>query len=146
MRRKGTSEELAVVRNRGLALLEKGKKPKEVTEILKVIPRCVNRWRQESKKPKRKKTTRSVGRPRKLDEKQIKKLEKALGQGAYIFGYTGIIGRSIGLHKSSGNCLRYAAIRVEFGISWIGWAGAISAHSVFLCTETPKRLLNGRKK
>lgn len=89
MRRKGTSEQLAVVRNRGLALLEKGKKPKEVAEILNVTPRCVNRWHQESQKPKRKKTTRSVGRPRKLDEKQIKKLEKALDQGAYAFGYTG---------------------------------------------------------
>jgi hypothetical protein len=52
MRRKGTSEQLAVVRNRGLALLEKGKKPKEVAEILNVTPRCVNRWYQESKKPK----------------------------------------------------------------------------------------------
>ena len=89
MRRKGTSEQLAIVRNRGLALLEKGKKPKEVAEILNVTPRCVNRWRQESKKPKRRKTTRSVGRPRKLNEKQVKKLERALDQGAYAFGYTG---------------------------------------------------------
>ena len=38
MRRKGTSEQLAAVRNRGLALLEKGKKPKEVAEILNVTP------------------------------------------------------------------------------------------------------------
>ena len=89
MRRKGTSEQLAIVRNRGLALLEKGKKPEEVAEIFNVTPRCVYRWRQESKKPKRRKAVRSVGRPRKLTEKQIKKLEKALDQGAYAFGYAG---------------------------------------------------------
>jgi len=78
MRRKGTSEQLAIVRNRGLALLEMGKKPKEVAEILNVTPRCVYRWRQESKKPNRKKATRSLGRPRKITEKQVKRLEKAL--------------------------------------------------------------------
>ena len=89
MRRKGTSEQLAKVRNRGLALLKKGKKPKEVAEILNVTPRCVYRWRKESKKPKRKKVTRSLGRPRKITEQQIKKLEKALDQGAYAFGYAG---------------------------------------------------------
>lgn len=89
MRRKGTSEQLTIERNRGLALLEKGKKPEEVGEILNVTARCVYRWRQESKKPKRKKAVCSVGRPRKLAEKQIKKLEKALDQGAYVFGYAG---------------------------------------------------------
>ena len=89
MRRKGTSEQLAIVRNRGLALLKKGKKPKEVAEVLNVTPRCVYRWHQESKKPKRKRAAHFLGRPRKLTEKKIKKLEKALDQGAYAFGYTG---------------------------------------------------------
>lgn len=89
MRRKGTSEQLAIIRKRGLAMLQKGKKPEEVAEILNVTPRCVYRWRQESKKPKRKKVVGSVGRPRKLTEKQIKRLEAALDQGAYAFGYTG---------------------------------------------------------
>ncbi len=89
MRPKGTSEQLAQVRNRGLSLLEAGKKPKEVAEILNVTPRCVNRWRQKTKTPKRKKATRPPGRPRKLSEKQIKRLEKALDQGAYTFGYVG---------------------------------------------------------
>jgi len=89
MRQKGTSAQLARIRNRGLALLEKGKKPEEVAEILTVTPRCVYRWRQESRQPKRKKAARSVGRPRKLTDKQIKKLEKALDRGAYAFGYAG---------------------------------------------------------
>lgn len=89
MRHKGTSEELAVVRVRGLALLEKGKKPQEVAEILNVTPSCVYRWRRESKKPRKKKATRLPGRPRKLSEKQLKRLEKALDTGAYSFGYAG---------------------------------------------------------
>jgi len=89
MRRKGTSEQLAIVRNRGLELLKKGTKPEAVAEILNVTPRCVYRWRHESQKPKRKKATRAIGRPRKLTEKQIKKLEKALDRGAYAFGYAG---------------------------------------------------------
>lgn len=89
MRRKGTNEQLAIVRNRGLTLLRKGKKPSEVAEIFNVTPRCIYRWRQDSKKPKRKKSPRLPGRPRKMTEKQIKRLEKALDQGAYVFGYAG---------------------------------------------------------
>ena len=89
MRRKGTNEQLAKVRNRGLALLAKGKKSRAVAETLDVTQRCVNRWRQESKKSKRRKAMRLLGRPRKLDEKQVKKLEKALDKGAFAFGYAG---------------------------------------------------------
>jgi transposase len=89
MRRKGTNEELAERRMRGLALLEKGKKPKEVAEILNVTRRSVNRWQQEAKKPKKKKAKRPPGRPRKLSSKQLKRLEKALDKGVYAFGYVG---------------------------------------------------------
>ena len=85
MRRKGTSEQLAFVRERGLALLEKGKKPKEVAETLNITVRNVYRWRQESKKPKRKKTGSPLGRPRKIKEKQVKRLEKALEKGAEAY-------------------------------------------------------------
>lgn len=89
MRRKGTSAELAVIRNRGLVLLEQGKKPEEVAEMLAVTARSVYRWRQESKQPKSKKAAPFIGRPRKLTEKQVKQLEKALDRGAYAFGYSG---------------------------------------------------------
>jgi len=89
MRQKGTSAELAVVRSRGLVLLEQGKKPKEVAEMLAVTVRSVYRWRQESKQSKSKKALASIGRPRKLTEKQVKQLEKALDRGAYTFGYSG---------------------------------------------------------
>ena len=70
-------------------MLEVGKKPKEVAEILKVTPRCIYRWRQEANAPKPKKATRPPGRPRKLSDKQIKRLEQALERGAYTFGYAG---------------------------------------------------------
>lgn len=89
MRRKGTNEQLAERRARGLALLDEGRTPKEVAEILEVTRRSVDRWQAESKKPKKKKTARKPGRPRKLSGKQMKQLEKALDQGAYAFGYSG---------------------------------------------------------
>lgn len=86
MRRKGTSAQLAVIRERGLALLEQGKKTREVAEILNVVVATVYRWEREAKHP-RKKATRPPGRPRKLSEKQVKRLEKALDRGAFSFGY-----------------------------------------------------------
>src|SRR5512138_1613318 len=89
MRRKGTNEQLAEVRTRGLTLLAAGKTPKEVAEILEVTRRTVNRWQQEARHPKKKKVTHPPGRPRKLSEKQVKRLEKALDKGAYAFGYAG---------------------------------------------------------
>lgn len=89
MRRKGTNEQLAEVRTRGLALLAEGRTPKEVAEILEVTRRTVNRWQADAKHPKKKKATRPVGRPRKLSAKQMKRLEKALDKGAYAFGYAG---------------------------------------------------------
>jgi transposase len=36
-----------------------------------------------------KKTTCPLGRPRKITEKQVKRLEKALDRGAFAFGYAG---------------------------------------------------------
>ena len=86
MRRKGTDAQLAVIRQRGLALLEQGKKTREVAELLNVTMRAVQRWKYEVKHP-RKKAARPPGRPRKLSAKQVKRLEKALDRGAYAFGY-----------------------------------------------------------
>lgn len=89
MRRKGTNEQLAERRARGLTLLADGKTSKEVAEILEVTKRSVDRWRADEKKPHKKKAGRSPGRPRKLSAKQTKRLEKALDKGAYAVGYTG---------------------------------------------------------
>jgi len=89
MRRKGTIEQLAEQRARGLALLEQGKKVKEVAELLNVTPRSVNRWKQTARKPKRRRRPKPIGRHRKLTEKQVKRLGKALKRGAPAFGYFG---------------------------------------------------------
>ncbi len=87
MRSKGTDEQLAKRRARGLALLESGKRPREVAEMLGVSRRSVNRWQAEARHPKKKRAGRPRGRPRRLSEKQVKRLEKALDRGAYAFGY-----------------------------------------------------------
>jgi len=89
MRRKGTNDQLAERRVRGLALLAEGKTAKEVAEILEVTKRSVDRWQADAKKRKKQKAGRSPGRPRKLSAKQTKRLEKALDKGAYAFGYAG---------------------------------------------------------
>ncbi len=70
MRQKGTNEQLAERRARGLALLAEGKTSKEVAEILEVTKRSVDRWQADAKKPKKKKAGRLPGRPRKLSAKR----------------------------------------------------------------------------
>ena len=87
MRSKGTDEQLAERRARGLALLKSGKMRREVAEMLGVSRRSVNRWQAEERHPKKKRVGRPRGRPRRLSEKQVKRLEKALDRGAYAFGY-----------------------------------------------------------
>lgn len=86
MRRKGTDEQIAIQRDRGLALLEKGKKPKEVAEILNVTRRSENRWQQKARQPKRKKATPLRGRPRKLSDKM-----KASAASQISFSMVGMI-------------------------------------------------------
>lgn len=89
MRSQGTDEQLAARRARGLALVESGKKPREVAEILQVTRRSVDRWLRDARHPRKKRASRPPGRPRKLSQKQEKRLEKALDKGAYAFGYAG---------------------------------------------------------
>ena len=59
MRRKGTNEQLAERRARGLALLAEGKTPKEVADILQVTRRSVERWQADAKKTKKKRTSKT---------------------------------------------------------------------------------------
>ena len=49
MRRKRTDAQLAVIRQRGLALLEQGKKTQEVAELLNVTVRAVQTVKSEVK-------------------------------------------------------------------------------------------------
>ena len=89
MRRKGTNEQLAIVRNHGLSLLHQGKNASAVAEALQVTRQSVYRWQREAKKRKQKKMPCRLGRPRKITNKQFKKLEQALDQGASAYGYVG---------------------------------------------------------
>jgi hypothetical protein len=90
MRRKGTNEQLAERRARGLALLAEGKTAKEVGAILEVTKRSGSlasgcQKAKEESKP-------LTGVVRKLSTQQTKRLEKALDKGAYAFGYAELTG------------------------------------------------------
>jgi transposase len=86
MRPKGTPEQLAARRARGLALLAAGKSPAQVAERLGVTERTVRRWRQEARRPKRR-AKRPPGRPSRLSPAQLRRLERELKRGAYAQGY-----------------------------------------------------------
>ena len=89
MRRKGTNEQLAIVRKHGLSLLHQGRSARDVAEALQVTRQSVYRWQRETKKRTLKKTSCRLGRPRKITNKQFEKLEKSLDQGASAYGYVG---------------------------------------------------------
>ena len=142
MRRKGTDEQLAERRVGGLALLEQGKKPKEVAEILYVTRRSVNRWQQEAQKPKKKKARRMPGRPRKLSERQVKRLDK----GAYAFGY---VGNNWTLDRISQVIWQLFRVRHHPSAVWHmtrRMAGAASDLSAKPCSATTRRSSSGKQR
>lgn len=73
-------------RKRALDLLDGGKPPREVAEIIGVTIRSVYRWQQLKESPK-KKSERPPGRPNRLTGEQIQELEQELLRGAYAHGY-----------------------------------------------------------
>ena len=87
MRPYGKSEELARRRKRALELLERGKRVKEVAQIISVTERSIRYWQQERKEPKDRSKTRPAGHPSHLTDEQLKKLAQALSRGAYEQGY-----------------------------------------------------------
>lgn len=88
MRKKGTIEQLEEQRQRGLEMLKRGKKAKEVGEMLGVDRCTVYRWKREE--PERTDKKRGEpGRKAKLKPTQLKKLEEALDQGAAEYGFYG---------------------------------------------------------
>ena len=87
MRPTGTNEQLAVRRERGLILLRQGKSPQDVAEQVGVTERSVRRWQHEAERPARKKRQRPPGRPCRLSESQVRRLERNLKRGAYPHGY-----------------------------------------------------------
>ncbi len=87
MRPYGTSAQRAAVRQRAFELLGQGVDLVEVAQRVGVTERSVRRWQQEARQPKRKKSKRSPGRPSYLSPQQVRRLEKALDQGASAHGY-----------------------------------------------------------
>jgi transposase len=87
MRPYGTSAQRAVVRNQAFELLARGAAPEEVARRVGVTERSIRRWQQEARHPKRQKSKRGPGRPSYLSPRQLRRLEKALDQGAFAHGY-----------------------------------------------------------
>lgn len=87
MRPNGTGEQLSKRRQQALEMRKCGVSVKEIAAKLKVTARSVRRWRQERQSPK-KKSVCSPGQMCYVTEKQRKKLEKELLQGAYAHGYS----------------------------------------------------------
>jgi len=108
--------------------------------------RCVYRWRQESQKPKRKKATRPLGRPRKITEKQVKRLEKALDKGAFAFGYAGDYWTLDRITQVIWQLfkVRYHPSAVWYVMDRMGWSS--QRPNVAHFKGTKKRLSSGRKK
>jgi transposase len=87
MRPYGTSAQRAVVRELAQELRRRGVPRSVVAAQVGVTERSVRRWEQEASQPKPKKTKRGPGRPPFLSPKQLRRLEKALDQGAFAHGY-----------------------------------------------------------
>lgn len=87
MRPVGTSQQLEARRNRARQLLKKGYGTQAVADAVGVTVQTVRRWR----KPRGKKSAnaRGPGRPSRLTEKQMTRLERELERGAFAHGYTG---------------------------------------------------------
>jgi transposase len=86
MRPIGTSQQLALRRQRALDLLGQGQSPQQAAEQVGATDRSVRRWQFEAKHPPRP-ARRKPGRPRRLTAAQLRRLERALQRGAFAFGY-----------------------------------------------------------
>ena len=87
MRPFGTSQQLARRRQRARNLLRHGQSPQQVAKQVGTTDRSVRRWRQESKRPKRRLRRRTPGRPCRLKPFQLRRLISALERRAFHYGY-----------------------------------------------------------
>ena len=87
MRPKGTKEQLAARRKRGLELLAQRQSTADVAVAVGVTARTARRWCQDADAPRSNQKRRLPGRPSKLTARQLWRLEKALLRGAYAHGY-----------------------------------------------------------
>lgn len=89
MRPFGTIQQLARRRQRARDLLRHGQSPEQVAKRVSTTERSVRRWRQESKRPRRKSRghAHAPGRPCRLKPSQLRRLISALERGAFHYGY-----------------------------------------------------------
>jgi transposase len=87
MRPKGTSAELERRRRRAIELVEQGESPTVVAHILGVRTTSLHRWRRMAQQPQGLDAKPIPGRPRRLSDDQLRKLERLLHQGAKKHGW-----------------------------------------------------------
>jgi transposase len=87
MRPIGTAPELERRRRRAVDLVDQGQSPTVVARILGVHPTSIHRWRRMARKPHGLDSHPSPGRPRRLSDYQLRKLERLLLQGAKKHGW-----------------------------------------------------------
>lgn len=87
MRPKGTSAELERRRRRAVELVAQGESPTVVARILGVRAASLHRWRRMAQQPHGLDAKPTPGRPRRLSDYHLRKLERLLLQGAQKHGW-----------------------------------------------------------
>lgn len=89
MRPQGSPKELEQRRHRAIALLEEGYQPVDVASIVGVDRRSVRRWKATHRKRGEKgiQAKQASGRPPKLNNRDLQKLEKTLLRGSKKAGF-----------------------------------------------------------
>jgi transposase len=87
MRPKGTVPELERRRRRAVELVEQGESPAVVARILGVHITSIHRWRRMARTPHGLDPKPIPGRPRRLSDYHLHKLERLLLQGAHKHGW-----------------------------------------------------------
>ena len=87
MRPKGTPEQLAARRERGLALLAAGQTISAAARAVGVSRQSLYSWQAEARRPGRRRVRRDLGGFCRLKAGQQQQLGRVLGKGSYAYGY-----------------------------------------------------------
>lgn len=87
MRPKGTAAELERRRRRAVESVDQGESPTRVARILGVTPTSLHRWRRMARQPHGLDAKPAPGPSPRLTDKQLRRLEKLLLQGAKAHGW-----------------------------------------------------------
>jgi transposase len=87
MRPAGTPEQLAARCKRALTLLAKGQTPTAVARVVGATRRTIYRWKDTAQQPRATQPPTRLGRPSRLNTRQLRRLEGQLRRGAFVHGY-----------------------------------------------------------